>query len=861
LRLEGWRKIGNIAALRRRNISAFRVMASPATITSERVAAPAAVSRWLITGAALIVCLILGMAGWSVYTAGEYQRELTRVRTQNIAKLLDNYIAGVFDKADLALKTLTFEYQYDLMFRRGNQDAILRQLAYQLRQRPELENLFIAGADGTVLRGNERSGDLSVAGRAYFRALRDGTGGEPVISEPLTSQSSGRMTLVIARRLNRPDGAFAGIVAAAIAAEHFSATFATLDLGAQAVVSLRMADLALVALHADLTQTEPAPGSTVVPPQFAAALRANSAGGSFVARDAPDGAERASTYRRVARYPLYVTVGISTAVPRIAARSNAFGFVALALLAVVFTVLLAFFLHLEWRRRDAAAAALAAESSRNQLLLHHASDAVHIIDAEGEGRVLEASNSFCAMLGRTRAEVLRMNLRQWCAQEGGADPLEEMRDLLVTRDNTIFPARYRRQDGTVIDVEVNVATVTFNGRPALFCSARDIAGRIAAARELLQSERRLSLAADAGGVGIWEVDLVTGRAWRSPRCARIFGYATGRRHWTREQLLAHVIPEAREFVTRQLAQAAAGGFVQFECRILRADRAERWIAVKGEVFRDAGAAAVSMMGTVIDVTERKRDEQQIRALNETLEQRVAERTSELNRAHAELRALTAAQESFQEEERTRIARELHDELAQKLTVLKLQLHVLRTTLAAAGFDAGRKLEDMNLLLTETMTAVRQIAVRMRPPILDELGLAPALRDLANDFSRRTGIACELTVDPETMEFGNRLASQLYRMAQEALTNVARHAQASTVTVRLYEDRFGKITLSVQDNGKGMNEHQQRNAKSFGLIGMRERVALLGGTLEIRSAPGAGTAVEVVIPQAARRSARSIAVRA
>jgi signal transduction histidine kinase len=223
--------------------------------------------------------------------------------------------------------------------------------------------------------------------------------------------------------------------------------------------------------------------------------------------------------------------------------------------------------------------------------------------------------------------------------------------------------------------------------------------------------------------------------------------------------------------------------------------------------------------------------------------------------------LTAAQESFQEEERTRIARELHDELAQKLTVLKLQLHVLRTSLAAAGFDAGRKLEDMNLLLTETMTAVRQIAARMRPPILDELGLAPALRDLVNDFSRRTGIACELTVDPQTMEFGNRLANQLYRMAQEALTNVARHAQASGATVRLAEDRFGKITLSVRDNGRGMSEHQQRNARSFGLIGMRERVALLGGTLEIRSAPGAGTAVEIVIPQAARRPARSIAVRA
>jgi signal transduction histidine kinase len=249
-----------------------------------------------------------------------------------------------------------------------------------------------------------------------------------------------------------------------------------------------------------------------------------------------------------------------------------------------------------------------------------------------------------------------------------------------------------------------------------------------------------------------------------------------------------------------------------------------------------------------DITDRKRMEAEIRVLNEALEHRVAERTAELKKSHQELQALTAVQESIQDEERKRIARELHDELAQKLTVLKLQLQALASTLPAHETGLSRKIDDMNLLLTDTMRAVRQIAANLRPVVLDKLGLVTALHDLVDEFSQRTKIDCEFSVHPADLAVDNRLATPLYRMVQESLTNIARHAEATEVVVSLYGDPSGKIILDVDDNGKGMSDDEQHTPKSFGLIGMRERAAMLGGEMVIRSKPGAGTSIEIVIPQ-------------
>ena len=291
-----------------------------------------------------------------------------------------------------------------------------------------------------------------------------------------------------------------------------------------------------------------------------------------------------------------------------------------------------------------------------------------------------------------------------------------------------------------------------------------------------------------------------------------------------------------------------GARYNVEYRIVRPDGQIRWIADRGFILKSRDRAISRIAGIAEDISEQKRAEEALRQANAESEERVRSRTAELEKSHQELQALTAIQESFQEEERKYIARELHDELAQKLTVLKLQIASLMPAVSARESGLTRQVRDVNSLLTETINGVGKIAARLRPVVLDELGLAIALRDLVEEFSQRTKIECEFSVHPADLSVDNALATPLYRMVQESLTNVARHAQATEVIVSLYRDSTGRITLDVNDNGKGFSSVDQSARKSFGLIGMRERAAILGGEMKIHSRPGAGTSIEIVVPE-------------
>ena len=291
-----------------------------------------------------------------------------------------------------------------------------------------------------------------------------------------------------------------------------------------------------------------------------------------------------------------------------------------------------------------------------------------------------------------------------------------------------------------------------------------------------------------------------------------------------------------------------GARYNVEYRIVRPDGQIRWIADRGFILQSKGGSISRIAGIAEDVTEQKRVEEALRQANAESEERVRSRTAELERSHQDLQALTAMQESFQEEERKHIARELHDELAQKLTVLKLQIASLGPVVSAKEPALTRQVQDMNSLLTETIHSVGKIAANLRPVVLDELGLVTALRDLVEEFSERTKVECELSVHPADLSVDNGLATPLYRMVQESLTNVARHAQATEVIVSLHRDSSGKIILDVNDNGKGFNNVDQSMRRSFGLIGMRERAAMLGGEMKIHSQPGAGTAIEIIVPE-------------
>ena len=236
-----------------------------------------------------------------------------------------------------------------------------------------------------------------------------------------------------------------------------------------------------------------------------------------------------------------------------------------------------------------------------------------------------------------------------------------------------------------------------------------------------------------------------------------------------------------------------------------------------------------------------------RAMREAKERTERRRAQEqLRNSHKQLRTLSVYLQHVREEEQIRIAREVHDELGQSLTGLKLQLTWLASRLPAQSKGLHEKTRAMAANIDETIHAIRRIATELRPGVLDTAGLLAALEWQANQFQGQTGIVCEVKADMKDTLWDQELNTAFFRIFQEALTNVIRHAKATRVEVRLAETGGGEVVLEVKDNGRGISEKEINNTKSIGLLGIHERAALLGGTVRIQGERGKGTTLTVSI---------------
>ena len=297
--------------------------------------------------------------------------------------------------------------------------------------------------------------------------------------------------------------------------------------------------------------------------------------------------------------------------------------------------------------------------------------------------------------------------------------------------------------------------------------------------------------------------------------------------------LAAFIPERfREAHAVHLVRFAQTGTAS---RRMGGQRVVLGLRRNGEEFPiDASISQIAARGehyfTVIlrDVTERQRAESQLR------------------RSREEIRELALAASSAREQEKSRVARELHDELGQALTALKIDVFWLRDNLPEAAGPVKGKLGSMQLLLDGTVAAARRISSDLRPLMLDDLGLVAACDWLAQNFMQRTGAACELVIGKGDLDLPDPYATAVFRVLQESLTNAARHSGASQVEVLLERDADA-VTLTVRDNGQGFPAGDPRKPGSYGLTGLRERAALLDGEISIESAAGRGTVIELRLP--------------
>ena len=234
-----------------------------------------------------------------------------------------------------------------------------------------------------------------------------------------------------------------------------------------------------------------------------------------------------------------------------------------------------------------------------------------------------------------------------------------------------------------------------------------------------------------------------------------------------------------------------------------------------------------------DITERKQAEEAIRTSKE------------------HLRNLTAYIQKVSEIERTNIAREIHDELGQALTVLKIDLSWIRKRLPHDQIPMIEKIDAMIKIIDRTIMTVKKISTDLRPGLLDDLGLSAAIEWQAEEFEKRTGIPCRLIIDPKDITFDKDRNTALFRILQETLTNIARHAEATEVDISL-QKKDGQIELNVQDNGRGISEAELASPQSFGLMGLRERAIMFGGSTVIHGVPGRGTTMTVKIPAEQRK---------
>ena len=348
------------------------------------------------------------------------------------------------------------------------------------------------------------------------------------------------------------------------------------------------------------------------------------------------------------------------------------------------------------------------------------------------------------------------------------------------------------------------------------------------------SAERFELAARAASDALWDWNLVTNDIWWGDGFQTLFGHAPEDLEPSIISWTNRIHPDDKERTVASIHKVIDSGGEAWsdEYRFRRKDGTYAHIFDRGYVIRVEGKP-VRMVGGMSDVSARKEAE------------------DELRNSRQQLRALSARLESLREEERTRIAREIHDELGQMLTGLKMDLRWIEKKVGEIDGNPALnpvidKAVEAGELADQTITAVQRIAAELRPGVLDQLGLFTALKHEAQRFQHRTSIACKVELPPRQPELPSQVTTAVFRIFQETLTNVVRHAEATEVRVTFREDG-GRVILEVADNGRGLPADALGSPKALGLLGMNERAAVLGGDVQFQSSPDRGTTVTLRLP--------------
>ena len=458
---------------------------------------------------------------------------------------------------------------------------------------------------------------------------------------------------------------------------------------------------------------------------------------------------------------------------------------------------------------------------RLQTLFALSADGIWLADLEGRCQSVNAAT--CQLLGYTRAQLLGRSIFDLILPE---DSDRMRRTLAAIRHGDVerLELTLTTRSGQHVPVELSTNLLPDD---VWVLSIRDISQRKVADDSLLQVRAELYEAQRLGKIGNWKWNRLTSELTWSPELYRIYQQDPNKPIPSVQMLERLYTPESRQARDEAMAHALQTGHpYEAERELVLPNGERRWIFITTEGLREPDGSIVHLRGTAQDITDRKQVE------------------LALIESRRELRDVAAHREQEREQERKAIAREIHDELGQLLAAMRMDVAQMRPY-CNEGDPAHALLADLNMLVERTFEVVRSLATSLRPKALD-LGLVDALEWLVEDFSLRWDTPCALELQGTPYELDDMRSTAIFRVVQESLTNIAKHAKASQVQIDL---RFepAVVGLSIHDNGQGFDPDKVARLGRFGLLGMRERVLALQGHIQIQSQPGQGTHITIDVP--------------
>jgi PAS domain S-box-containing protein len=431
-------------------------------------------------------------------------------------------------------------------------------------------------------------------------------------------------------------------------------------------------------------------------------------------------------------------------------------------------------------------------------------------------------------IGWTLQEIQSQNVDIYTEAYPDPEYRQKVHEFIAAATGEWADLRVKVRDGRVIDVACAMVLLSDGTRLVI---AHDITVRKQAEEALRQSEDRLRLVIDTIPIMAWTVRPDGTVDFLNQRWMDFSGLSL--EHYVRDPMGPIHPDDTPRVLKKWSASIAVGETYEDEMRLRGTDGKYRWFLVRTAPVRDEGGKVIKWYGVSTDIDDLKSAEERIRTTSE------------------QLRAFSTRLQYAKEEEDIRIAREIHDEMGSGLASLRWELEELDKSISEAEDWSQReavrtKIDGMIRLTDVTISTMRRIAAELRPSILDDLGLVEAIEWQTQQFQARTGIDSRCDCALENLDFDPEQSTAIFRIFQETLTNVLRHAKATAIEVSMREEN-GEFVLTISDNGRGIREHEKSGRRSLGILGMRERALLIGADFEITGIEGEGTKITLRMP--------------